>query len=119
MKHVGDRFERMAGKWLANRGFRLIYRNFRCKAGELDIIALDHGVVVFVEVRARTRSRYAGAAASVDTRKQARLIRASQLFLQQHPQWSKHPCRFDVITYDQPQSGADIAPRWIRGAFTL
>jgi putative endonuclease len=97
---------------------RILARNFSARTGEIDIVALDDGQVAFVEVRARNNPRYAGAAASVDRHKQRRLLRTAQCFLQQHPELASLPCRFDVITFEPRQSGAEPRMQWIRGAFT-
>lgn len=119
MKTIGDGFEERAAAWLQCRGLRLVQRNFRARTGEIDIIARDDARLVFVEVRARARGRYAGAAASVTPRKQRRIIRTAQLFLQLNPQLSHLPCRFDVVAFDH--TGAEhynAEPQWIRGAFS-
>ena len=118
MKSVGDTFEERAALWLQESGLRLLTRNFRCRGGEIDIVALDGECLVFLEVRRRSNPRFAGAAASVDRRKQRRILRAAQLYLQHHPQWSDRPCRFDVVAFEPPQSAPDSVPLWIRAAFT-
>ncbi len=114
----GDEFEQRAASWLLAQGLEIIARNYRCRCGEIDLIARDTGHLVFVEVRARSNARYASAAASVDLRKQRRLLRAAQLYLQRHPQLAHLPCRFDVIAFEPRQSFPDPRPQWIRGAFT-
>jgi putative endonuclease len=73
---------------------------------------------VFVEVRARRNPRFAGAAASVDWRKQQRILRTAQVFLQQRREWSNMSCRFDVIAFEPRQSEPGTAIRWVRAAFT-
>ena len=118
MKSVGDAFEERAALWLRECGLLLLARNYRCRGGEIDIVALDGECLVFLEVRRRSNPRFAGAAASVDRRKQQRILRAAQLFLQRHPQWSALPCRFDVVAFEPPQSAPGSAPLWIRAAFT-
>tara|TARA_R110002110_G_scaffold91264_2_gene237609 strand:+ start:238800 stop:239159 length:360 start_codon:yes stop_codon:yes gene_type:complete len=118
MKSVGDNFEEQAAQWLVDQGCKLVARNFRAKPGEIDIIALDQGCLVFLEVRVRRHTGYASAAASVDWRKQRRIAGAAQVFLQRHPQLTDLPCRFDVIAFQPPQSGAGLALHWIRAAFT-
>lgn len=118
MKSLGDDYEQRACNWLTAIGWHLLILNYRCKPGEIDIIALDGPTLVFVEVRARQRGRYASAAATVDKRKQRRLLRAGEYFLQRHPQWRQNPCRFDVVTFEPPQSGAETEPHLIRSAFT-
>jgi len=118
VKSVGDAFEERAALWLQESGLHLLARNFRYRGGEVDIVALDGECLVFLEVRRRSNPHFAGAAASVDWRKQQRILRAAQVFLQRHPQWSALPCRFDVVAFEPRQSAPDSAPLWIRAAFT-
>ena len=110
----GARYEDAAAAWLESNGLRILVRNFRSRAGELDIVALDRDCVVFVEVRSRAHARFGGAAASVGPRKRERLLRTAQGFLQRHPALATLPCRFDVLAYEQ----AATRPRWIRAAFS-
>jgi len=72
---------------------------------------------VFVEVRFRRSDSHGGGAASVDWRKQRRIIRAAQLFLLKHPRFVDAPCRFDVVD----ASGDPQSPtlEWIRDAFRV
>jgi putative endonuclease len=118
VKDLGDYFEQSAEDFLVANGMAVIGRNYRCRAGEIDLIARHDQYLVFVEVRARSNKRYASAAASVDKRKQQRLVRSAQHFLQRNQQLSNFPCRFDVITFEPRQSPAEQSPRWIRGAFS-
>ena len=118
MKTLGDGYEDKAARWLPARGLRLIERNFRCKIGEIDIIGLDATHLVFCEVRARSNRHYDSALGSVDARKQGRILRTAQLFLQRRPDLAHLPCRFDVIAFEPRQSGCDLDIRWIAGAFT-
>ncbi|MBV6273317.1 YraN family protein [Alcaligenaceae bacterium CGII-47] len=107
--------EAQAGDYLTGQGLQLLARNLRCKAGEIDLIARDGSVLVFVEVRARHNARFGGAAASVNREKQKKLIRAAQYFLSQLTErhFSGHPpaCRFDVVCLE-----AD-GLTWIKNAF--
>ena len=84
--------------------------NWRCRFGEIDLILNEGGTLVFVEVRLRTRSTFGGAAASIDARKQRKLLSAAQLYLADRAQ---RPCRFDVVLLEQVDP-----PRleWIRDA---
>lgn len=118
MNTLGEICETRAARWLQEKGLRLLFRNFRSKTGEIDIIARDGDCLVFLEVRARSNQAYCGAAASVDHRKQQRLLRTAQLFLQRHPELADMPCRFDVIAFEPRQSAPGLDIRWIRGAFT-
>lgn len=118
-----DRLERgrsaedRAALFLETQGLAILARNFRRRAGEIDIVARDGAILVIVEVRARASRAYGGAAASVGPRKQIRLIRAAQLLLAAHPEWRRMPARFDVIV--EEGSGAQARMEWIRHAFTL
>ena len=118
MKSLGDNYEDRAADLLEDRGLFLLERNFRGKTGEIDIIARDGAQLVFVEVRARSNRYFDSAAGSVNTHKQRRIVQTAQLFLQRRPHCANMPCRFDVIAFEPPQSGAPRRIRWIRGAFT-
>jgi putative endonuclease len=114
----GYSFEERAAEWVQAQGWQILQRNYRCKLGEIDIIAEDNGQLVFIEVRARSNPRFASAAASVDRRKQQKLLRAAALYLRSTGCRGNFSCRFDVIAFDPRQSGQDAEPRWIRSAFT-
>lgn len=118
MPAQGHGFEERAAQWVQAQGWQLLQRNYRCKVGEIDIIAEDNGQLVFIEVRARSNPRFASAAASVDRRKQQKLLRAAALYLRSAGSRQNFPCRFDVIAFDPRQSGEQSEPRWIRSAFT-
>ena len=118
MKSLGDDYEDKAVDWLQDQGLLLLARNFRGKTGEIDIVARDKDHLVFLEVRARSNRYFASAAGSVDRRKQLRILRTAQLFLQRHPCLANMPCRFDVIAFEPPQSATNPRIRWIRSAFT-
>lgn len=109
---LGARAEDGALRLLQERGLRLVARNFRCRGGELDLVLLDGATLVIVEVRARGRSRLVSAAESVDSRKQARIVLATQMFLVKHPRHAQRSLRFDVVAFDQGN-----APQWIQSAF--
>ena len=118
MQTRGQDYEDRAAQWLQDEGLRLLGRNFSCKAGEIDIIAQHGECLVFIEVRARSNRHFASAVASVDRRKQRRILRTAQVFLQKRPELATAPCRFDVIAFEPPQSGTDLELRWIKAAFT-
>lgn len=103
--------ESAAAEYLAERGLAVVARNFRVKGGEIDLVCRDGAAVVFVEVRLRSRSGFGGAAASIDARKQARIILAARHWLARH----RHdgPCRFDCVLIE----GGRI--EWVRDAFRV
>ena len=111
----GDEFEARSARLLTEYGYQLIATQYRCKLGEIDLIARDEHRLLFVEVRARRHSGYGGAAASVNRAKQCKLQRCAALFLRSNPQWRHLPCRFDVIAWEPADTG--MQARWIQAAF--
>lgn len=114
----GQRGEDDAEALLHRKGLKTVERNYRCRAGEIDLIMLepdtaDGQVLVFVEVRLRAPGALVDAVETVDRGKQQRLIQAARHFLMKHPVFAEHACRFDVIAIDDP----DQSPAWIRNAF--
>lgn len=114
---TGRHAEQLAEHHLGRHGLRLLARNYRCRGGEIDLIMADGDSLVFVEVRYRKHQRFGGAAASVDWRKQQRLIHAAQYYLQQTHS-SSRPCRFDVVAIS-PGQNAGPAIEWLTNAFEL
>lgn len=94
----GAAAEALAARFLATRGLTIVGRNYRCRGGEIDIIARDGRTVVFVEVRLRRSAEYGGAAESITARKRRRLRLAAEHYLARLP--SEPPCRFDAILLD-------------------
>lgn len=92
----GRASEAQAEQILREKGYRILDRNLRTPLGELDLVAEDHGVVVFVEVKARATHAFGGARLAVDARKQAKLVRLASQYLARR-QWTHRPCRFDVV----------------------
>lgn len=107
----GDAAEALAAAFLEARGLKVVARNFRCRAGEIDLIALSGPTTVFVEVRARTSDRFGGAAASVTAAKRKHLLKTARYYLAQ--QGGQRACRFDVVLL----SGAARDIEWIQDAF--
>jgi putative endonuclease len=101
---LGASGEREAESFLLREGLKLVERNYRCRAGEIDLVmraseaAVE--VLVFVEVRLRGSGAQVSALDSVDRSKQRKLITAARHFLMERPEWSEHPCRFDVVALD-------------------
>jgi len=115
MRAAGSAFEQRACTELERAGLKLLMRNYTTRYGELDLVMRDGDTVVFVEVRHRMRASYGDAANSVTASKQAKLIRAAELWLASHPQHAQRPCRFDVVSYDGPVAQAHMT--WWRSAF--
>jgi len=110
MNPSGAIAEDLCAKLLAAAGLRVLERNWRCRHGEIDLIAEERGMLVFAEVRMRSGPGFGGAGESVTARKRQRLIAAARLYLARRPQAL---CRFDVFLVD----GANANVQWIRDAF--
>jgi len=107
----GSRAEALCAELLRRAGLRILARNWRCRLGEIDLVAQEAGTVVFVEVRLRRGERYGGAAESITAAKRARLLAAARLYLAGR---APSACRFDVLLLD---SLAPSRVQWIRDAF--
>ena len=106
---AGGGAEEAAARFLARHGLEILERNYRTRFGEIDLVARDGTILVFVEVRLRSSARFGGAAASVDSTKRARIEAAARQFL---ARLAREPaCRFDVVTLEGDN------PTWIRAAF--
>lgn len=114
-RSLGAAVEAAVREHLTDAGLQPVAANANYRLGELDLVMLDRDTLVFIEVRYRRDDRFGGGAASVDFRKQRKLVRAAQLFLQRHPRYADGPCRFDVVEAE----GDPTAPQlnWLRDAF--
>ncbi len=113
-RRLGAEAEAAAAEPLQGAGYRILERNYRCRQGEIDLIAEHHGVVCFVEVKSRASERFGSAAEAVGVRKQRRLARAAAHYLAVRRRGEALACRFDVVTL---RSGSD--PELIPDAFRL
>lgn len=93
--------EDRAADYLRGKGFHIVAANWKCRFGELDLIAADDTYLCFVEVKLRKSAAYGSAAASVDRHKQNRLRTAATLYLSQHP--TDLQPRFDVMEIYAPR----------------
>lgn len=93
---LGKRAEELTLAELKRRGYEIIETNYRCRFGEIDIIAKDGKTLVFIEVRSRRSNEPSFPAESVDEKKQAKLVLTAQHYLSAHEALSDTPCRFDV-----------------------
>jgi putative endonuclease len=115
---LGEEGERDAEAFLLGRGLTLVQRNYRCRSGEIDLVMTARSedgdeLLVFVEVRRRGKGAQVSALDSVDANKQRRLITAARHFLLEHPHWSEHRCRFDVVALES----ANDRMVWVPAAF--
>lgn len=115
MRAAGDLFERRARAELERAGLSCLAQNFNTRYGELDLVMMEGNTIVFIEVRRRNSALQGDAAASITLSKQAKLVKAAELWLAAHPSQAIHNCRFDVIAYDGPLE--TLRTTWLRGAF--
>ena len=111
MSERGRHAEDLAAAFLQHHGLKLVTRNYRCRFGEIDLIALDGKTLVFIEVRMRTSSQFGGAAASITATKRAKLTRAARHYLA--GTLRTPACRFDALLI----SGPGHAVEWLKNAF--
>ncbi|WP_420554973.1 YraN family protein [Neptuniibacter marinus] len=114
---TGKDAEKLAEKYLHTQKLKLLSRNFSCRFGEIDLIMQDGQTIVFIEVRYRNTKKYGGAAASVTPIKQAKIVKAAQLYLSQQPRLANKECRFDVIAFEY--DAAPSHPLWYKDAFRI
>ena len=116
-RRVGQEGESTAERYLRRKGYRIVARNLRSSVGELDIVAEDGQVLVFVEVKARRTDTFGGAIHAVHQRKQAKLIQLAAQYLARH-HIKDRLCRFDVVLL---QNAGAAAPQieHIQNAFEV
>jgi len=112
MNEAGARAEDLCAELLRRAGLRILARNWRCRHGEIDLVAEEGATLVFAEVRYRREARFGGAAESITEAKRARLVAAARLYLSGRPE---RECRFDVLLLDSLVGGRI---HWIRNAFS-
>ena len=110
MNRSGARAEDLCAELLQGAGLRILARNWRCRHGEIDLIAEEQGTLVFAEVRMRSAAGFGGAAESITAAKRERLLAAARLYLSRR---REAPVRFDVFLIDGPTARV----QWIRDAF--
>jgi putative endonuclease len=111
---TGAEAEELATKLLRRAGLKILIRNYRCKAAEVDIIAMHGEVLVFIEVRSHTSNYLADPALTITPRKQGKIALGARHYMAQTKSMSL-PIRFDVVSVQF--NGARHRLRWIQAAF--
>ena len=115
-RKIGAAAEQFACDHLQQQGLTLVNKNYLCKMGEIDLIMLDHDILVFVEVRYRKNAAYLDAIETIDHYKQQKILRTSLNFLQRYPRFQQNDVRFDVVIVNK-----DAYPKqleWVQNAFS-
>jgi putative endonuclease len=115
-QELGKTGEDLAARELIAQGYAIVARRYRTRFGEIDIVAHDGGVVVFIEVRRKVGLGYGAAAESVTPDKQRRVVRMAVDYLARNGLYDRCAVRFDVVAIDDQPAGS---PRitLIRSAF--
>lgn len=111
MNRRGEAAESLAAEFLRGQGLVITTHNYRCRFGEIDLVAREGGTLVFVEVRRRKSDDFGGAAESITAAKRARLIRAARHYLARSR--GAPPCRFDAVLI----RGEPPRIEWLKNAF--
>ena len=110
-RNTGTSYERKAAEYLEQQGLVILKHNYRCRQGEIDLIARDKEYLVFVEVKYRSQNRAGESLDAVNPAKQKKISKVARYFLAAEYHCTEIPCRFDVIGID----GGCL--HWIKDAF--
>ena len=111
---IGAIAEREALAFLLRKGLQLVSRNFRSRGGEVDLVMLHRGHLVFVEVRYRQSTQFLLPALTVDQHKQRKILQTAAMFLARHSHFAQHTVRFDVVAIT---GAAQRHTEWLQDAF--
>ena len=113
---LGKKGEELALAQLKALKYRILERNFKCRLGEVDIIARDKNTLVFIEVKTRTTDAFGPPHLAVHRRKQRQIVRAAQWYLaeQRTPDAAS---RFDVLAVTMRKDGSPPRIDWVKNAF--
>lgn len=95
----GTEYEQKAVRYLQSLGYQMIAANFRCRLGEIDIVAKDGAYLVFLEVKYRASTNFGQPLEAVHTSKQRKICKAAAYYCLKYGVSDKQPCRFDALGY--------------------
>ena len=95
-KKIGLRGEDLACKWLTLKNYEILARNFRCRGGEIDVVAQHEREIVFIEVKTRQNDRFGFPEEAVDNSKLLKIKKAAEVFIDKNNLFD-HSARIDVI----------------------
>lgn len=99
-RKTGSHYELQVAAFLEKQGFEILEHNFRCRSGEIDLIARDGKYLVFIEVKYRSSNLAGSALEAIDVRKALQVRRVAQVYLYQNHYSERTPCRFDAAGID-------------------
>lgn len=126
---IGTIGEDLVAQWLKNQGWEILETRWRCRGGEIDIIALNHNspLLSFIEVKTRRENNWdLDGILAINTKKQEKLWQSAEMYLSDRASLAEYPCRFDValVRYQKgniklqplsPQTIALAQPIWVNG----
>ncbi len=99
-RKTGSHYELQVAAFLQKQGFEILEQNFRCRSGEIDLIARDGSYLVFIEVKYRGSKSAGSALEAIDARKAMQVRRVAEIYLYQNHYSDRTPCRFDAAGVD-------------------
>ncbi len=99
-RYIGQHYERFATRFLQKQHVRILYKNYTCKLGEIDLIGCQGQLLIFFEVKYRTHSEYGSSIEMVAFSKQLKLQKTAEHFLMQYPAYQSFNCRFDLLAIE-------------------
>jgi putative endonuclease len=115
-KTLGKIGEDLAVRFLQQKGYKILHRNWRCVFGEIDIVAQEKESLAFVEIKTRRSIDFGPGYLSVNSKKQIKLIKLAQAFLKRYG-LADRPCRIDVVSIDIDGGGGPVKIELIKDAF--
>ena len=115
IRAIGQLWEECAARFLHTRDIPTIATNIRSPFGEVDLVAIEADVLLFIEVKYRVGSRFGPSFFAVTRRQQKRIMKTASIFLSRNPHYCTWCCRFDIIGFDQ--RGNDAQLTWLKAAF--
>lgn len=105
MKEIGYLGEKLVESWLLNQGYKVLHCNWRCRWGEIDLIAQENSqaTLAFVEVKTRGKNNWdQSGMLAITAQKQQKIIKTARVFLAKYPHLAEMSCRFDValVSYE-------------------
>jgi len=96
-REVGTEYEQKAADYLVRNGYQILHKNFRCKIGEIDLIAKSEGYLCFIEVKYRSCTTNGYPAEAITPNKIRRITRTAEFYMLLHKIPQDTPCRFDAV----------------------
>ncbi len=114
MRDIGKLGENLVASWLKLQHHRVLYQNWHCRWGEIDLVAQDKSTatLIFVEVKTRRRNNWDEfGLLSITSQKQQKIVKTASLFLSDNPKLAELPCRFDIalVSYQASKNKSELS----------